>query len=113
VVRAKHMFDKVHIPVLGIVENMSQFVCPHCSKTTHIFAHGGGRKAAEMFNIPFLGEVPLELKVREAGDLGVPVVLSAPDSLEAQAFMEVARNVAGRVSTESVRAVRLPVMQAR
>jgi ATP-binding protein involved in chromosome partitioning len=66
-----------------------------------------------MFNIPFLGEVPLELKVREAGDLGVPVVVSAPDSLEAQAFMEVARNIAGRVSTESARSVQLPVMQAR
>jgi ATP-binding protein involved in chromosome partitioning len=113
VVRAKQMFDKVHIPVLGIVENMSQFVCPHCSKTTHIFNHGGGRKAAEMFNIPFLGEVPLDLKVRESGDSGVPVVAGAPDSLESQAFMEVARNVAGRVSTESARAVRLPVMQAR
>ncbi len=113
VVRAKQMFDKVHIPVLGIVENMSQFVCPHCSQVTAIFHHGGGRKAAEMFNIPFLGEVPLDLKVRESGDSGVPVVAGAPDSREAQAFLEVARNVAGRVSAESVRAVRLPVMQAR
>jgi ATP-binding protein involved in chromosome partitioning len=113
VVRAKQMFDKVHIPVLGIVENMSAFVCPHCSKTTHIFHHGGGRRAAEMFNIPFLGEIPLELKVREAGDSGLPIVAGAPDSLEAKAFMEMARNVAGRVSTESARAIRLPVMQAR
>jgi ATP-binding protein involved in chromosome partitioning len=113
VVRAKQMFDKVHIPVLGIVENMSMFVCPHCSKTTHIFHHGGGRRAAEMFNIPFLGEIPLELKVREAGDSGLPIVAGSPDSLEAKAFMEVARNVAGRVSTESARAIRLPVMQAR
>jgi len=113
VVRAKQMFDKVHIPVLGIVENMSAFVCPHCSKTTHIFHHGAGRRAAEMFNIPFLGEIPLELKVREAGDSGLPIVAGAPDSLEAKAFMEMARNVAGRVSTESARAIRLPVMQAR
>ncbi|MBN1203615.1 MAG: iron-sulfur cluster carrier protein ApbC [Myxococcaceae bacterium] len=113
VVRAKQMFDKVHIPVLGIVENMSQFICPHCSQATHIFHRGGGRKAAEMFNISFLGEVPLELKVRESGDSGVPVVAGAPDSPEAQAFMEIARNVAGRVSTQSARAVPLPVMQAR
>lgn len=113
VVRAKQMFDKVHIPVLGIVENMSQFVCPHCSQVTNIFHRGGGRKAAEMFNISFLGEVPLDLKVRESGDSGVPVVAGAPDSLEAKAFMEIARNVAGRVSAESARAVRLPVMQAR
>jgi ATP-binding protein involved in chromosome partitioning len=113
VVRAKQMFDKVHIPVLGIVENMSQFVCPNCSHVTNIFNHGGGRKAAEMFNIAFLGEVPLDLKVRESGDSGVPVVAGSPQSPEAQAFMEIARNVAGRVSAESARSVPLPVMQAR
>ncbi|HEX8435280.1 Mrp/NBP35 family ATP-binding protein [Archangium sp.] len=111
VVRAKQMFDKVHIPVLGIVENMSQFVCPHCSKSTPIFNHGGGHKAAEMFSIPFLGEIPLDLKIRESGDAGVPVVLSAPDSPEAKAFMGMARNIAGRVSTENMRvAVKLPVV---
>src|SRR5262245_27335138 len=65
VVRAKQMFDKVHIPVLGIVENMSQFVCPHCAQTTPIFHHGGGRRAAEAFGVQFLGEVPLQLKIRE------------------------------------------------
>ncbi|HEX8825387.1 MAG TPA: Mrp/NBP35 family ATP-binding protein [Archangium sp.] len=112
VVRAKQMFDKVHIPVLGIVENMSQFVCPHCSKATPIFNRGGGRKAAEMFSIPFLGEIPLDLKIRESGDAGVPVVLSAPESAEAQAFMAMARNIAGRVSTENMRvAVKLPVVR--
>lgn len=113
VVRAKQMFDKVHIPVLGIVENMSQFICPHCSKATHIFNHGGGRKAAEMFGIPFLGEIPLDLKVRESGDLGVPVVAGAKDSPEAKAFQEIARNVAGRVSAQTMKSVPLPVMQAR
>ena len=112
VVRAKQMFDKVHIPVLGIVENMSQFICPHCSKSTPIFNHGGGHRAAEMFHIPFLGEIPLELKIREAGDAGVPVVLSAPQSAEAQAFVAMARNIAGRVSTENMRvAVKLPVIR--
>ncbi|MBU8894721.1 iron-sulfur cluster carrier protein ApbC [Corallococcus sp. M34] len=113
VVRAKQMFDKVHIPVLGIVENMSQFVCPHCSHTTAIFNHGGGRKAAEMFGIPFLGEIPLDLKVRESGDSGTPVVVAAKDSLEAKAFQEVARNIAGRVSAQTMKGIPLPVVQAR
>lgn len=113
VVRAKQMFDKVHIPVLGIVENMSQFVCPNCSHITPIFNHGGGRKAAQMFGIPFLGEIPLDLKVRESGDSGVPVVVGAKDSPEAKAFQEVARNIAGRVSAQSIKSVPLPVMQAR
>jgi ATP-binding protein involved in chromosome partitioning len=112
VVRAKQMFDKVHIPVLGIVENMSQFICPNCSHATHIFNRGGGQKAATMFNIPFLGEIPLDLKIRESGDAGVPVVLSAPDSPEALAFRTMARNIAGRVSTENMRvAVKLPVVR--
>ena len=104
VVRAKQMFDKVHIPVLGIVENMSTFVCPHCLKTTEIFHHGGGRRAAEMFGISFLGEIPLVLSVRQGGDAGRPVVVSNPDSPEAQAFMAMARNIAGRVSAETARA---------
>jgi ATP-binding protein involved in chromosome partitioning len=110
VVRAKQMFDKVHIPVLGIVENMSQFICPNCSHATPIFHRGGGRKAAELFSIPFLGEIPLELKIRESGDQGVPVVVSAPESQEARAFTEMARNIAGRISTENMR-VRLPVVR--
>jgi len=110
VVRAKQMFDRVHIPVLGIVENMSQFICPHCEKPTAIFHHGGGRKAAEAFGVPFLGEIPLELRVREGGDKGVPVVRSHPESIEAKAFVEMARNIAGRVSTENMR-VRLPVVK--
>jgi ATP-binding protein involved in chromosome partitioning len=109
VVRAKQMFDKVQIPVLGVVENMSSFICPHCSKETAIFHRGGGRKAAEAFQVPFLGEIPLELKVREGGDNGVPVVAAHPGSREAQAFMEMARNIAGRVSTVNMR-MKLPVL---
>ncbi|MFZ5471791.1 MAG: Mrp/NBP35 family ATP-binding protein [Myxococcota bacterium] len=112
VVRAKQMFDKVHIPVLGIVENMSQFVCPHCQQSTSIFDRGGGRKASEVMEIPFLGELPLELSVRQGGDRGVPVVVGNPDSPEAQAFLAIAKSVAGRVSQENSR-VRLPVMNAQ
>jgi ATP-binding protein involved in chromosome partitioning len=110
VVRAKQMFDKVRIPVLGIIENMSIFVCPHCHQGTHIFDTGGGRKAAEAFEIPFLGELPLELKVRAGGDSGLPIVAGDPTGPEAKRFMEIAATVAGRVSKENMR-VRLPVMQ--
>src|SRR5512138_3245069 len=113
VVRAKLMFDKVSIPVLGIVENMSSFVCPHCRAETPIFAHGGAREAAEKMGIRFLGEVPIDLAIREGGDKGVPVVAGAPESPQAQAFLTVARNVAGAVSTQVLKAPRLPVIGAQ
>jgi ATP-binding protein involved in chromosome partitioning len=109
VIRAKGMFDKVHIPVLGIIENMSQFICPHCGKGTHIFDTGGGRKASEMMDIAFLGELPLDLKTRQGGDRGIPVVMGHPESEEALKFMEIARTVAGRISQENIRG-RAPVM---
>lgn len=101
VIRAKQMFDKLNIPVLGIVENMSQFVCPHCGKETPIFDHGGGHKASELMEIAFLGEIPLELKIRQGGDRGLPTVMGEPDSKEGQAFMEFSRKVAQRVSQEN------------
>jgi ATP-binding protein involved in chromosome partitioning len=110
VVRAKQMFDKVRIPVLGIIENMAVFICPHCHQGTHIFDTGGGRRAAEAFDIAFLGELPLELKVRQGGDSGLPIVVGEPDGPEAKRFMEIAANVAGRVSKENMR-MKLPVIQ--
>src|SRR5512138_3429850 len=113
VIRAKLMFDKVSIPVLGIVENMSTFVCPHCHQETPVFAHGGVRAAAEKMGIRFLGEVPIDLAIREGGDRGVPVVAGAPDSPQSQAFLAVARNVAGAVSTQVLKSPRLPVIGAQ
>jgi ATP-binding protein involved in chromosome partitioning len=113
VIRAKLMFDKVSIPVLGIVENMSSFVCPHCRKDTPIFSHGGARTAAEKMGIRFLGEVPIDLAIREGGDHGVPIVSGAPESPQAEAFLTVARNVAGAVSTQVLKAPRLPVIGAQ
>lgn len=98
VVRAKQMFDKLNIPVLGIVENMSQFICPHCGKGTEIFDHGGGKKAGDAMGIAFLGEVPLELEIRKGGDAGLPVVQGRPDSPEAKAFVDLARQTAAAVS---------------
>jgi ATP-binding protein involved in chromosome partitioning len=113
VIRAKLMFDKVSIPVLGIIENMSSFICPHCRAETQIFAHGGVRTAAERMGIRFLGEIPLDLAIREGGDKGMPIVSSTPDSPQAQAFLSVARNAAGAVSTQVLKAPRLPVIGAQ
>jgi ATP-binding protein involved in chromosome partitioning len=110
VIRAKLMFDKVNIPVLGIVENMSSFVCPHCRQETAIFDHGGARLAAERMGMRFLGEIPLDLAVREGGDRGMPVVEGIPDSPQAQAFVRVAREVAAAVSVQVMKAPRLPVI---
>jgi ATP-binding protein involved in chromosome partitioning len=100
VLKAKLMFDKVRIPVLGLVENMSGFVCPHCGKETEIFDAGGGERASTHMSIPFLGRVPLDLAIRQSGDRGVPIVAGQPDSPEAQALKDVARRVAVQVALQ-------------
>jgi ATP-binding protein involved in chromosome partitioning len=87
------MFRKVEVPVIGIVENMSYFQCPHCSGRTEIFGHGGGRKQAERLGVPFLGEVPLEPDVRNSGDLGEPVCATGGNSPARIAFAEIADRV--------------------
>jgi ATP-binding protein involved in chromosome partitioning len=110
VIRAKLMFDKVSVPILGLVENMSAFICPHCHVETPIFDKGGAKDAAEKMGIRFLGEVPLDLAIRVGGDKGLPVVAGAPDSAQAKAFIDVARQVAGAVSQQVVKAPRLPVI---
>lgn len=88
------MFRKTRVPILGIVENMSVFVCPHCGKESHIFSHGGARRVAELLEAPFLGEIPLVPVIRETSDLGTPIVAKAPQSPEAHAFIALAENVA-------------------
>ena len=95
--RAIGMFGKVGVPILGIVENMSYFHCPQCGHDAHIFGHGGARTEAQRLGVPFLGEVPLLLDVRAAGDAGQPIVLSAPESAGALALLAVARAVWDRV----------------
>jgi len=110
VIRAKLMFDKVSIPVLGLVENMSAFICPHCQTETPIFDKGGAQSAADKMGIRFLGAVPIDLAIRVGGDVGVPVTSGAPDSAQSQAFFAVARNVAGAVSQQVSKAPRLPVI---
>jgi ATP-binding protein involved in chromosome partitioning len=87
------MFGRVNVPVLGIVENMSTFICPHCGTRSDIFGHGGARHEAERIGVPFLGEVPLALAIREKSDAGAPVVMSEPDGPHAQAFRAIASAV--------------------
>ncbi len=88
------MFNQVKVPILGLVENMSYFVCPHCGGRTEVFSHGGARKEAEKLGAPFLGEVPLDIAIRVNSDEGRPVVAAMPDSAEASALIEIARRVA-------------------
>jgi len=88
-----NMFRKVDVPVLGLVENMSTFVCPHCGERSDIFAHGGAKREAERLGVPFLGEVPLIMAIRETSDSGCPVVVSAPASPAAQAYGQMAAKV--------------------
>jgi ATP-binding protein involved in chromosome partitioning len=101
--RALRMFETVAVPVLGVVENMSYFVAPDTGIRYNIFGEGGGEKLAEQYGVPFLGAIPLGLEVRAGGDSGVPVVVSQPDSTQAQAFRHVAEEVARQVSIEAMK----------
>ena len=92
------MFRKTEVPVLGIVENMSVFICPHCGEASHIFGHGGARSTAEQLKAPFLGEIPLVPAIRETSDAGTPIVALKPDSKEAKAFLALATQVAQKIA---------------
>jgi ATP-binding protein involved in chromosome partitioning len=87
------MFRKVNVPVLGIIENMSTYICPSCGNEDHIFGHGGAREEAAKLNAPFLGEIPLHKDIRAHGDNGVPVVAAQPDGAYAKSFAEIARQI--------------------
>ncbi len=87
------MFNRVNVPVLGIVENMSFFLCPHCGERSDIFGHGGARHEAERLKVPFLGEVPLDMAIRETSDSGLPVVATQPDGPHAKIYREIAGKV--------------------
>src|SRR5271165_6097188 len=93
------MFNQVQVPLIGIVENMSYFLCPHCGGRTDVFSHAGARLEAELRGVPFLGEVPLDIAIRANSDEGRPVVASLPDSAHAAAFLEIARRVAETLET--------------
>ncbi|HXL69166.1 MAG TPA: Mrp/NBP35 family ATP-binding protein [Xanthobacteraceae bacterium] len=98
------MFRRVDVPVLGLVENMSYFLCPHCGKRTDIFSHGGAKAEAERLGVPFLGEVPLESEIRETSDAGLPVVATMPDSRHAAIYREIAARVRDGLAQKSARA---------
>ena len=91
--RGVAMFRSVEVPILGIVENMATFVCPHCGEASHIFGHGGARREAERLGVPFLGEVPLDMAIRETSDAGRPVVASDPDGPHAAVYRAIAARV--------------------
>jgi ATP-binding protein involved in chromosome partitioning len=108
--RGIEMFRQVKVPVLGIVENMSGFVCSHCGETTDIFGSGGGRELAAKYDVPFLGAIPLDPRIRLGGGDGQPLMAAAPDTTVGGVFRDVAAHIAGRVSQENFASAAGPVM---
>ena len=100
--RGVSMFKRVEIPILGIVENMATFVCPHCGQASHIFGHGGAREEAKRLGVPFLGEVPLNMTIRELSDAGRPVVVADPDGPHATIYKDMAQQVWASLSGDAV-----------
>jgi ATP-binding protein involved in chromosome partitioning len=99
--RAIAMFRKLKVPVLGVVENMSYFACPHCQERTHIFGSAGGRRVAEEYDIPLLAQIPLDLETRAGGDEGMPITVRKPKSAPAAAFRQLAEAVIARIGEAS------------
>lgn len=106
------MFDKVHVPTLGIVENMSVFVCPHCGESTHIFSMNGAEKLAEKQKVEVLAKLPLDLAIREMSDAGTPIAAALTDSKEAGVYRELAAKVIEKVTKLNKRKINIPIMQA-
>jgi len=86
------------VPLIGVVENMSYFLCPHCGGRSDLFGHGGARHEAEKLGVPFLGEAPLHMSIRETSDAGAPVVATAPDSPQAKSYVEIAEKAWANVN---------------
>jgi len=108
--KALGMFRQLKVKVLGIIENMSYFNCPHCHESTEIFSRGGGKRAAERLGVSFLGEIPLDPELRVGGDLGQPIILRAPASPTAEIYRRLAGALVERVRVESLAA---PIIQMR
>ena len=115
VVKGIAMFEKVEIPILGIVENMSYYKCPACGHTDEIFSHGGGKRLAQEVGADFFGEIPIDTRIRFGGDAGVPIVAASPDSDNAQRFLQLASKaalkIAGNVLAKPKRSPRLAVIK--
>src|SRR2546426_12199279 len=97
-VKAIGMFNKLNVPIIGVIENMSHLECPHCQERIHIFGKGGGQKISEDFKIPYIGDIPLHPKIREGSDTGKPSVVTEPESVQSHAFTKAAKVIAGRIS---------------
>ena len=97
-VKAVSMFEKLNVPIIGVVENMSHFICTKCDEKHYIFGEGGAKAISEQFNMPFLGEVPLNSGIMSGSDLGEPIMISSPDSPSAEAFRKSAKNIAAQCS---------------
>ncbi|OIO69861.1 MAG: iron-sulfur cluster carrier protein ApbC [Zetaproteobacteria bacterium CG_4_9_14_3_um_filter_49_83] len=105
------MFDKVHVPTLGIVENMSMFCCPGCGHQSPIFAEGGAQKLADEYKVDVIARVPLDMRIREGGDAGAPLMVAHPDSEQAAIYRQMADVVYEKVSKLNKRKINIPVMQ--
>ena len=99
--KALNMFERMSVPILGVVENMSAFICPHCDEATEIFGRGGAERFAKAHDLHYFGGIPLDMKVRQGGDAGVPAVAQREPGPAAEVMREVARSVAGRVSMQA------------
>ena len=95
-----NMFRKVDVPVLGIIENMSMFICPNCGHESHIFSHGGARQVADKLGMDFLGELPLDIEIRETSDSGQPIVVSKPDSPQAKTYVDIAKALWAKIGDQ-------------
>jgi len=110
--RGVAMFERVNVPILGVVENMSHFICPHCGGRSDIFGHGGAHAEADKMGVPFLGEIPLHMRIREMSDAGLPILVSDPDSPQADAYRHVATGVKAaldRATAQSRQAPRIVI----
>ncbi len=105
------MFQQTKVPILGIIENMSFHVCPHCGGRDDLFGHGGAKSAAESMKIPFLGEIPLDVAIRRYADQGIPVAIADPDSPSGRAFLEVTGKLAQQVSVQAFKNIALTIVE--
>jgi ATP-binding protein involved in chromosome partitioning len=107
--RGLQMFQQVRVPVLGIIENMSEFICPHCNKGSHIFSSGGGKEVSESLHVPLLGSIPLDGKLVDESDQGTPVIISRPESELAQKYFQIAKNLLQELHSLDKRSDKVPV----